>query len=335
MQSIERRKSNNQANPEGIQVPEAYLKKTARIRTKTRQVKHTNLTTATIIGLQVLSSINVSSAQEIKTGGYYVQQGYELVQEPSISGKPIYQSNKLEYQIKALKETKADWVAYEINGFTDKGWWYQTGLYYDIKLDKFSLIYEIWDGRDRSHAQLMLLTSIHGQVDFDTKVNEKDDVRIALEIKNDRIYMNIRDLNTGSEAKTDFEAEGTRFNWNVRNGFFTGPMTETFSYNGVGLNLQRQEYYRISGPMILTENNLLFFENVFHADLLTGQRITYKNLTYKMSNEEKQLLPNTKFTVNGQTKLIVGENPGAQDHPFRIPTETFITISEEEKNDLK
>ncbi len=115
----------------------------------------------------------------------------------------IYKSDTqtLNYQViaKPLKNSEysqnnGNYIAYELNGLTDNGRWYQCALQYRGH-NKYYMIYMIWGGHNGGPGKI---------VAFNGNVNNGDKIDIKMNIRDHKIYMELQDLNTGAIAKKSF-----------------------------------------------------------------------------------------------------------------------------------
>ena len=134
-------------------------------------------------------------------------------------------TQSLRYSVAAKKQDGVAWEGYELNGLTNKDWWYQAVLNY--KDNSFSLVYNVFD----NNLKLIFI----GSVPFSGHVNNGDNVDISLSIDKGKVNMNAQDTVTHADAKISFDAHGETFvGGKIFKGATTGVMTETLSEPGFG-----------------------------------------------------------------------------------------------------
>lgn len=144
----------------------------------------------------------------------------------------------LSYDVPAIAQQDATGAgpAYLVNGFTNKGYWYQVGLLYNWS--------KLMNGHQNGFYYTCAVFAPSGQVLFfpSTKANVKpgDKVRIALYIYSGNVVMNLYDQNTEAQQTWTYDAFGANTfigspDSSQINGDFSGLMTEwyhTQPYNG-------------------------------------------------------------------------------------------------------
>ncbi len=163
----------------------------------------------------------------------------------------IYKSDTqtLNYQViaKPLKNSEysqnnGNYIAYELNGLTNNGRWYQCALQYRGH-NKYYMIYMIWGGHNEGPGKI---------VAFNGNVNNGDKIDIKMNIRDHKIYMELQDLNTGAIAKKSFSENANFFvGKKLVHGFYTGLMTEFNDYvKRVNMNLvPSNNYHYLSGGL--------------------------------------------------------------------------------------
>lgn len=167
-----------------------------------------------------------------------------------------FATKRLKYQLKALKEEEVKWVGYEVNGVTNKGYWYQTGLIYDRPSNNFYILYEVWNDKGDVIEPDPTKGILTGYVPFDGKINDGDRIVIEMWIgregSDSRVFVNGIDKETGAKAEFDMgPAHGELFvgiPYKPPFGDFqtTSVMTETLSSTRYPITLRRQEYVNLS-----------------------------------------------------------------------------------------
>ena len=217
---------------------EFYIMAANKVKTVVREIKELNIANkmrnAIIIGTVGIASFglhanNKIAAKDIKEHiaqhtNYKV--GVEGIKKITENGQIglVYKNNtaKLNYLVFAeptpkVSIGKKDWVAYELNGLTNKGIWYQCTLQYRNN-EGFGLLYEIWGG---AHAGPSVFLPFKG------KVHANDKIDLELHIKNHVVYMNATDIDSGAFAKINFSDKGDTFVGKMtQQGYYTGIMTE-------------------------------------------------------------------------------------------------------------
>ncbi len=196
--------------------------------------------------------------------------GYPLIPTYTQVGEMFNnKTHSLEYEVIAKKQKDVTWIGYELNGLTNKGWWYQESLT-NYGNDKFNLIYNVYN----QNTKLIY----EGAVDFSKKVNENDKIKMHLSISKGRVSMFAEDLNNGGTAEISFNAVGDIFSGSENKGQFTGLMTETYSeLNFKPQQLSYQSYVNMSKKQV---DGLVFEDRFVAIPTFTNEmwRLSYTGL---------------------------------------------------------
>ena len=144
--------------------------------------------------------------------------------------------NSLQVDVKAVAQTNKDiyQTTYLLNGITNTGEWYQVGLdyaptkdnknFFNLSIDIFSRkgLSEWNGGKDKVNLTL----------DFSKPVKENDTVRLSLKCERSKIILSGKDLDNGGIATHSYPSKtlNEHFTGTVKNGAFTGVMTEIYHY---------------------------------------------------------------------------------------------------------
>ena len=157
------------------------------------------------------------------------------------------ETTDIRYEIKAVVQEKSIGTTYLLNGLTDEGWWYQSGLLYQD--GKFFFFYEVFNDKGQSvYPDFGDSKPGGGAVSFAVAVNPGDTI-ILQESIGAIVTVSANDLETGASASKTLPAYGKVFvgdnslgNWFEElftgnkhangNGCFSGLMTEILSYIG-------------------------------------------------------------------------------------------------------
>jgi hypothetical protein len=206
-------------------------------------------------------------------------------------------TNALHYQVAAKKQQGVSNAAYELNGRTENGDWYQTGLNY--RFGKFTMFYCIMNNKD------VLVRK--GLIPFSGNVAENDKVNLSLSINNGKVDMSAEDINTGAASRASFMGKGNTF---VANGTsrFTGIMTETVSYPGFKpSNLVEQTYKNLSEKPVSYK---LAFEDMAVHFVLAGKDVPFNfsfNPSFKDYSSAVKTSAPAEFAQNG-TYIVLNPN---------------------------
>ncbi len=220
---------------------------------------------ATLASSIVASNPALATSQEMLC---YTQLG-EVIAEPT------FHTSDLKYRITAVKdETSAKYVVYEVNGKTDKGYWYQVGLTYDKAAKKFLVVWEGFD--DSLKSFLPGVGGGFGKMEF-KGVKEGDSVVLGMTLKNGKITLFAKDETTNKTAEGIYKTASKEFVGTDRDSvknFFTGPMTEILSYGPPqNLRLPRQSYQNLSGTMPDARSIAIFQQQMETKSTKTRQEI--------------------------------------------------------------
>lgn len=255
---------------------EAPAEKNAELASQKYARKSSLIKRAAILGAATVGTVAVFatfvSAQaqhkDIVTVNY-TQVGYQYKD-------PSFKTNKLEYTLNAVRQDGVNWAGYEVNGRTNTGWWFQTGILYinkgqpgeDLQKGKFNLYYEVWDTK----RSVFPKGGGSGLVPFKGTVNEGDQIRVTMTMdKSDKaaekgITMLAEDTFTGAKATITITAPsqvGEFFQGSDgKDGRFTGLMTEFLSQKATIKRINVQEYQTIYPPNVAGEK-IKFFQDKY------------------------------------------------------------------------
>lgn len=152
-----------------------------------------------------------------------------------------YTSDSLAYNVTIVTQSDKNNIgpAYLLNGVSDTGYWYQTGVSYNWSgsniAGKFAFIYQVFNPEGIS----IFPDSSAGQMNFSGIVNTGDTILLRLQIHNNMVTMSAYDWNTKASASTNYKAEnstnflgllntlsGAQTTQSSDSGQFTGLMTE-------------------------------------------------------------------------------------------------------------
>jgi hypothetical protein len=174
----------------------------------------------------ILTSFSLAQSQSIPPAPYDEQIGITFTQN----------FTNLAYNVTAIAQTDSDGYgpAYILNGLSNDGFWYQTGIQYNWPgTQGFEFFYEIWN----TSASI-----VNVEETLSNTVNSGDLVLISLYVNNGVVYMSAKDWNTGANAQTSFADSHTNsfvgsatapiiLGFFGLGGYFTGLMTEWYHAN--------------------------------------------------------------------------------------------------------
>ncbi len=181
---------------------------------------------------------------------------------------PSFKTHTLKYSLRAVEQKNVYMAAYEINGKTNTGRWFQTGIAYASTEplqsqtnpgphDRFSLVYEIWDRKNSIYPS----KGGSERVSFNGIVHAGDKIEVTLKISRGGghpasqtiVTMTAEDLYTAAVAEARFslpkEAGEVFTGGKNRNGYITGPMTELVTEKPISGAIEPQEYVNIYPKM--------------------------------------------------------------------------------------
>ncbi len=218
------------------------------------------------------------------------------------------ETNSLEYEVLAKKQKDVTWVGYELNGLTNKEWWYQESLNnYDN--NKFNLVYNVYNQNKK------LIKA--GFIEFSKKVNENDKIKMHLSISKGRVSMFAEDVNNGGTAEISFNAVGDIFRGGQNRGQFTGLMTETYSEpNFKPDQLNYQSYMNMSKKQV---NGLVFEDRFMYIPTIRNDvwilsytglpKSEFRNFTVSVSTSEQMIhLNKTYVSTSSDFFVTAGQN---------------------------
>lgn len=135
----------------------------------------------------------------------------------------------LAYNVTAVAQSGQEGCGpvYLVNGFSNKGYWYQLGLGYDwgCNLQGFWMVYQIFPPNDTTGN-----SGAKGALRFSGAVNPGDKVLLTLlPDTNGTLIMRAIDWNTGASAEATYSFENADIfigSTSYNHGYFTGLMTE-------------------------------------------------------------------------------------------------------------
>jgi hypothetical protein len=215
-------------NPNGVSVYES-INSARRLEVCSRAYLRKSKTTKQIATAALLGLTLAAGSVAFKTSNASMLENIQLIEHFN------HKTTNIETTIKAVPQKDTITAYYFINGATDKGWWYQSGLKYTDHNKKFAMVYEIWNNKGESinNEGKPAMTT---EVPFMGEVNPGDKLRMSLEINksSNAVRGFMLDLNTGAYARFEAEAHGSVFGGSysyvphslIRRGEATSLMTE-------------------------------------------------------------------------------------------------------------
>lgn len=231
--------------------------------------------------------------------------------------------NSLQVDVKAVAQTNNQIyrTSYLLNGITNTGAWYQVGLDYIPSKDNknlFNLSIDIfskkglseWNGgKDKVNLTL----------NFSKPVKENDTVQLSLICEGSKIILSGKDLDNGGSASYSYLLKNSNehFIGTVKNGAFTGIMTEIYHYGSSPQITEVPVLYKYLGQI----TSISFIETGF-ANYSKTSEYMWNSST---DSYELGLTPNSVMF-----KPIFGadKSSGTEEH-FRGTSE-IITFGKEE-----
>ncbi|MCL5423751.1 MAG: hypothetical protein M1385_01545, partial [Candidatus Marsarchaeota archaeon] len=222
----------------------------------------------------------------------------------------IYTENtrSLHYQViaKPIKNgttgNNNDYIAYELNGLTNNGRWYQCALQYTN--NRYYMIYMIWGGQNEGPGK---------RVPFNGNVDTGDKIDIKMNVKDHKIYMELHDLNTGAIVKKSFNEDADFFvGKKFSHGFYTGLMTEFDTHvKKMSMDIIPSDSYRyLSGELVSFYKVFAYLsisvdKHMHDIQVKNGKPIEYyaKDLTFINLFENIPKIEGKKMGENSSFKL--------------------------------
>ena len=193
------------------------------------------------------STVSISSSRSIGYANYDLQIASIFVQNFS----------KLEYNVTATAQNDG-WgygPVYLLNGLTDKGYWFQVGLQWNLALSNrtrfvpgFEMSYQVWPPNGGS---IFPITGGIGYLPFSAPVSNEDAVLLSLEFSAGNIAMSAYDWNSSAASQIIYSAYGSKFFAGsvLPESHFTGLMTEWYHVCPTLSNPKRIIYFNHITPI--------------------------------------------------------------------------------------
>lgn len=259
--------------------------------------KSANLLRKFTIGATLASSLIASLHNADATERKHIQKEdmryYTLV--GSATADPNFHTNRLRYEITAIKnKDPKTLVVYEVNGKTDKNYWYQVGFGYYNYGKEFIFA---WEGFDDKKASVLGKGKSFGYVKF-PNVKEGDTIILELAIKKDKIIFYARDKTTNQIVEFDSGTTSTKFVGTTEydTTTFTGPMTEVISTDSAKPQIPLQKYHNLS-EKLPSEDSIILFQQKLES-ISTKDALTLHKVDYKLNAYSTQSLKDRKWPIN-------------------------------------
>ena len=236
--------------------------------------------------------------------------------------------NSLQVDVKAVAQKNKEiyQTFYLLNGITNTGAWYQVGLDYSQTKDNknfFNLTIDIFSKKGLSE-QNGGKDKVNLNLNFSKPVKENDTVRLSLMCEGSKIILSGKDLDNGGTASYSFlsKTSNEHFIGTIKNGAFTGVMTEIYHYGSSPQIIEVPVLYKYIGEItskFFIETGFVDYSKtssyVWNSNInlyelgITSNSVLFKPIfgSAKSSSSEEHFKGTSEIITFGNEEAIIGK----------------------------